>query len=142
LQAQFVRNASIQKLGVAHHVAVVESVDTTNNTLRAKPIRSETTWTVKLASGAKIRKAGEEITLADVQVGDKIRVSGVANRNTKVVEAKLVVVLVARGVVKERLKEIKLLEENEPEANSSATITLSAPTSVASGDTILAIAVR
>lgn len=112
LDAKVVRNASIQKLGVAHIVSTVASVDTTNNTLQAKPRSSETTWTVKLASGAKVRKSGEEITLSDVHVGDKIRVSGVANRKTKTVEAKQVVVLVPREVVKEKLKEMKGVLQN------------------------------
>ncbi|MBI4359463.1 MAG: hypothetical protein HY564_00005 [Candidatus Jacksonbacteria bacterium] len=117
LDAEFVRNADIQKLGVAHTISIVKSVDATAGTIVSAPIRdkgkADIDWTVITDSGTQFFKHDEIITIQDIQADDKIRVRGVADRNTKTVDAEVVSVLVSREKIKERLKEEKDLKLEE-----------------------------
>jgi hypothetical protein len=118
LDAEIVRNADIQKLGVAHTIAVVKSVDASAGTIVANPIRdkgkADIDWTIITDTETKFYMHGEEaITINDIKPDDKIRVRGVADRNTKSVDAEIVSVLASREKVKERIQEQKELKLEE-----------------------------
>jgi len=96
LTAKFIKNNSIQKLGVAHRLGKVVSIDASSRTINVKLIRTRRAnknWTVNVLENAKILKGGEEISLDEIKTNDIIRVRGVANRLQKSVDASLVVVI-------------------------------------------------
>jgi hypothetical protein len=100
LVAKFIKNNSIQKLGVARHLGKVLSVDVDGQSIDVKVVRSNLahkSWIVNTNEQTKITKDGQEITLNDIKVDDVIRVRGVANRQTKTIEANLVHVLSLRA---------------------------------------------
>ena len=101
LVAKFIKNNSIQALGVARHVAKVVAIDVDQQSLEVSLRRTQLTnknWTVETDGDTKFTKGSEKISLEDIKVNDVIRVRGVANRQTKVVKAHQVHVLSLRAL--------------------------------------------
>jgi hypothetical protein len=101
LVAKFIKNNSIQALGVACHVAKVVAIDADQKSLEVSLRRTQLTnknWTVETDSDTKFTKGDQEIEFSDIKVDDVIRVRGVANRQTKVVQARKVHVLSLRAL--------------------------------------------
>ncbi len=109
IDANLVKNNSIQRLGVSNRIGEVLSVDTSANTISATPIgiknpitgkrrkiSNALTWTVQLNENTEIKEMGEDISLNDIEVGDIIRVRGTANRRTTSVDANAVAVVTDR----------------------------------------------
>lgn len=93
LTANLIKNESIQRLGVVRHLGTVTSVDTTTMKIKANLLVSKKEYTIQLTNKTKIiRRGSGAITLADVKVGDIIRVRGTLNRRLKQVTADTVVV--------------------------------------------------
>ncbi|MCD4760351.1 DUF5666 domain-containing protein [bacterium] len=100
LVAKFIKNNSIQILGVAHHLAKVLDLDPDQQTIGVSLVRTNLAnknWTVQTNNNTKFTKNNQEIEFGDIKVNDIIRVRGVANRQTKVVEARKVHVLSLRA---------------------------------------------
>ena len=100
LVAKFIKNNSIQALGVAHHLGKVLSVNPDKGSIDVQLVRTNMankSWTVNTNDNTKITKNGEQITLDDIKVDDIIRVRGVANRQEHTVEASLVHILSLRA---------------------------------------------
>lgn len=109
--AQYIKNNDIQKLGVAYHLGTVTAVDTTAGTITATVRGNNAVWTVQTSAETTFHIRGtEEALLEDIIVGDTIRVRGIANRQTHIVDAHDVAV-VTHSVLKpdgdERLLEAK-----------------------------------
>ncbi len=100
LVAQYIKNNAIQKLGVAHHIGKVSAIDTSAGTMTVQVKGINATWTVQTSDSTKFRIRGtEDASLEDFSVNDIIRVRGIANRNTRIVEANGVA-LVTHSVLK------------------------------------------
>ena len=93
LEAQFIRDTNIQVLGVARRIGVVKAIDLAKGQISATVAATSVAWQVNVGSDTKIYKQGKEATLADVAIGDKIRVLGTANRRLNLVAAKKIVIL-------------------------------------------------
>jgi len=79
LVAKFIVNKSIQKLGKVMRLGKVNEVDLTANTIDVTLIRTRRAirnWTIEVLPSTKIIKNGEVITLADIQLNDKVRIVG------------------------------------------------------------------
>ena len=101
LVAKFIKNDSIQALGVARHVAKVVSIDADQQSLEVSLRRTQLinkNWTVQTDDDTKFSKGNEKIEFADINVDDIIRVRGVANRQTRIVQANLIHVLSLRAL--------------------------------------------
>ncbi len=99
LVARFIKNNSIQKLGVHRHFGKVDTVDTINNTIDITLVKTRVThknWRLNVLPNTKIFKSGEEIKLSDINVGDIIRVGGVSNRTLKTVDVTKIGVFVRK----------------------------------------------
>ena len=97
LAAKFIKNNSIQRLGVAHRLGRITEVDTSSRTIKVNLVRTARvtkSWTINVLDDAKILKAGQAISLSDIKVDDVVRVRGTANRHLKTVDAKKVIVVV------------------------------------------------
>jgi hypothetical protein len=113
LDAKRIRNTSIQKLGVARRIGIVQSVDADLGEIVAKVRRTDNEWRILVDDETELLKQGQEITLSDIQPNDKIRVRGVANRIDKTIQAARVVVLKNRKEVKERLSQERDVKREE-----------------------------
>ncbi|MCD4762082.1 DUF5666 domain-containing protein, partial [bacterium] len=108
LDAVIIKNNSIQRLGVSSRISEVISVDADANSLVAEPIGIKNPftgkrfrvngqeWTVQTDGETKIKENSEDITLADIEAGDIIRVRGTANRLNKTVDANAISVITDR----------------------------------------------
>ncbi len=79
LVAKLIVNKSIQKVGKVMRLGKVDSVDLTANTIDVTLIRTRRAlrnWTIEVLPSTKIIKNGELITLADIQLTDKVRIVG------------------------------------------------------------------
>jgi len=82
LVAKFIKNDSIQMLGVANHLAAIEAIDTSTNTIEVELIKTKLPvkkWTVRVQPDTVIYRYGQKISLSDLQAGEVIRVVGTAN---------------------------------------------------------------
>lgn len=98
LVAKVIKNESIQRLGVSHRFGKVTAVDTANSTITVmleNTKRADTMWTIKVSSTTKLYKDGKLVTLADIKVGDMVRVRGTANTTSKNVNAAVAVVVLS-----------------------------------------------
>lgn len=93
LDAKQIRNISIQKLGVARQIATVKAVIAEKGQIIVTSKQLARSWQINVSASTKIYKQGAEITLADIQAGDKLRVFGTANRTKKIVTAQKIAVL-------------------------------------------------
>jgi hypothetical protein len=85
--ARLVKDLSIFKLGVARHVGKILSVDMTGNKLVVDVNGIQDDYTVTYTSTTKIFRHGVAATETDLQVGDWVRVEGVANVQARTVAA-------------------------------------------------------
>ncbi len=97
LTAKFIKNNSIQKLGVAYRMGEVMAIDAAAKSFAVKLLsrtpRNDMEWTIKTNADTKFHKNGNEATFADVQIGSKVRVRGLANRLLKTVDADVVAIV-------------------------------------------------
>lgn len=102
LIAKFIKNNSIQKLGTPARLGKVDAINASadNNTgtidiTLVNTRQAIRNWTVNVLSWTKIYKAGELITINDIQIGDVIRArGGTLNSNTFTINAATINVLV------------------------------------------------
>ena len=71
----------------------MKAIDLAKGQISATVAATSVAWQVNVGSDTKIYKQGKEATLADVAIGDKIRVLGTANRRLNLVAAKKIVIL-------------------------------------------------
>ncbi len=96
--AKFIKNNSIQKLGVAYRLGKVTSIDENAKSftveVRSKNRKYEKTWTIMTDDETifKIRDV-DEAAFEDIEVDDIIRVRGTANRVDRTVKANVVAVV-------------------------------------------------
>lgn len=98
LVASFVKDESIQRLGVSSRFGKVTAIDTANSTLTVmlqNTLSTYKTWTVKVSPTTKLYKDGAVISMTDIKVGDIIRVRGTANTATYAVNATMAVVVMS-----------------------------------------------
>jgi hypothetical protein len=96
LVAKFIKNNSIQALGVAQHLGKVTGVDSSDQSIDVRLVRTNIAhkeWTVETDSNTKFTKNNQQIEFGDIKVDDIIRVRGVSNRQTKTVKASIVHIL-------------------------------------------------
>lgn len=102
LVAKYIKNNSIQKLGTPARLGKVDAInasaDNNTGTINITLVNTRQAirnWTVNVLSWTKIYKAGELITINDIQVGDVIRArGGTLNSNTFTINAATINVLV------------------------------------------------
>jgi len=97
LAARFMKNNNIQRLGVAHRLGKVVSIDEAAKTFAVELIRTRLdnkNFTVATDDETRFFKLGEEISFSDIQVDDVIRVRGTLRRSTRIVDADFVNVVV------------------------------------------------
>lgn len=98
LVAKFIKNNDIQRLGKVYRLGKVNSVDLNANTIDVTLVRTRRAirnWTIEVLESTKIYKAGELISLSDIQQNDKLRiVGGSANFNQRTVMAERINVLI------------------------------------------------
>lgn len=97
LVAKFIKNNSIQALGVANKLGKVTSVDAENGTVEVNLLGTNKPWTIELGDDATINKDKSEVGLEGVEVDDIVRVRGTANRQMKKVQVKKMNVLSVRA---------------------------------------------
>lgn len=107
IDAVSIRNASIQKLNVGYRTGIVDSVDADAHSISAKTKQTDRSWKITTTDATKFIKGGQDIAFTDIQAGDNIRVRGVADRKTNIVQASMVVVLVKREEVQKNLEAAK-----------------------------------
>ncbi len=98
VDANVIKNNSIQKLGVWQMVGTVQTIDSANRTLSMKLGRnSQKEYTIKAESSTKVYKrnvkALNEVLFSEIKVGDMLRTRGVYNRRSKAVSASVIVIL-------------------------------------------------
>lgn len=89
VNAQLIRDASIQRYKVASIKGTVTAVDTTDRKITVKRNDNNQIWTLVLRPTTLIYRGDifHPIPLSEVKVGDTAHTKGVANRNTKTVDA-------------------------------------------------------
>ncbi|MBU1036530.1 hypothetical protein KKF32_00660 [Patescibacteria group bacterium] len=90
LVAKFIKNNSIQRLGVAQRLGKVTAIDTATRVLNTELLKTllvNKDVTVNVLEKAKILKGGNEVNFEEIKVNDVIRVRGTANRIQRSVDA-------------------------------------------------------
>jgi len=77
-----------------HRIATVTDVDETNNTLTVQ--KGEKTGTISIDDDTRVKVEGTEATITDIEVGDKIAVKGVVNKNLQTVFADIIEVFTGK----------------------------------------------
>ncbi len=96
LVARVIKDESIQRLGVAHRLGSVTSIDNTAKTLRItllKTDNSDKTWTVNTNNSTTIYINGRLGNWSDLMVGNVVRIRGIANNNQNTVAADTIVIV-------------------------------------------------
>jgi Cu/Ag efflux protein CusF len=97
LVAKFIQNKSVQKLGKVYRLGKVDAVDLTANTINVSLIYThlpERYWTIRVFPITKIIENDNTVTLADIQVGEKLRIiGGSADFTNKTVIAERIIVV-------------------------------------------------
>lgn len=97
LVAKFIKNNSIQALGVANKLGRVTNVDLDNRKVEVNLVGTNRPWTIELGTDAVVSKDKSEVGLEGVKIDDVVRVRGTANRQTKKVQANKMHVLSVRA---------------------------------------------
>jgi len=99
LDATIIKNNSIQMLGVATKVGIVDSIDEANKKLEIHLSEAgSATYTITANDSTEYYERTASSTLeaaefSDIQTGDRVRVRGVLNRNSKNIAAEVILIL-------------------------------------------------
>lgn len=95
LVAKFVKNDSIQTLGVALKLGRVVAIDEDSQELNIElllTIKKNRDWTVRVTETTDVIKKNQEVSFSDIVVGNIVRTKGVANRPQKSVTADRIII--------------------------------------------------
>ncbi|MBU0636618.1 hypothetical protein KKH16_00180 [Patescibacteria group bacterium] len=112
INAKFIKNESIQVLGVAQRLGQITAIDATAKTATITILPEKAnreTVLLKTTDKTKILRNNEKAGISDLVVGDIIKTRGVYNRNQRSVESKIINVVSQTKIetIKEKIQTLR-----------------------------------